>query len=41
MDYDEDTFDTEMNALCRQIALYQDYDAFWTLVRAYIEKSRM
>lgn len=38
--FDEDIFDAEMNALCGQIALYQDYDAFWELVRAYIGRSR-
>ena len=38
--FDEDAFDTEMNALCGQIALYQDYEGFWNLVRAYIETSR-
>ena len=38
--FDEDAFDAEMNALCGQIALYQDYEGFWELVRAYIEKSR-
>lgn len=38
--FDEDAFDAEMNALCGQIALYQDYEGFWDLVRSYIEKSR-
>lgn len=38
--FDEDAFDAEMNALCRRTALYQDYEGFWGLVRAYIEKSR-
>ena len=36
--FDEDAFDAEMNALCRQIALYQDYEGFWNLVRAYIRR---
>ena len=31
--------DDEIAVLCRKIALYQDYDAFWDLVRAYIERS--
>ena len=38
--FDEDAFDVEMNALCRQIALYQDYEGFWDLVRAYIGRER-
>ena len=39
-DYEDEAVDAEMDILCQQIALNQDYDAFWDLVRGYIERSR-
>ena len=39
-DYEDKAVDAEMDNLCQQIALNQDYDAFWDLVRGYIERSR-
>ena len=39
-DYEDEAVDAEMDILYQQIALNQDYDAFWDLVRGYIERSR-
>ena len=39
-DYADETVNAEMDTLYQQIALNQDYDAFWDLVRGYIERSR-
>ena len=39
-DYEDEAVDAEMGILYQQIALNQDYDAFWDLVRGYIERSR-
>ena len=39
-DYEDEAVDAEMDILYQQIALNQDYDAFWNLVRGYIERSR-
>ena len=38
--YEDEAFDAEMEALSRQIALNQDYEGFWDLVRGYIERSQ-
>lgn len=38
-DCEDGTVDAEMDTLCQQIALNQDYDAFWDLVRRYIGRS--
>ena len=39
-DYEDEAVDAEMDILYQQIALNQDYNAFWDLVRGYIERSR-
>lgn len=39
-DYEDEAVDAEMGILYQQIALNQDYNAFWDLVRGYIERSR-
>ena len=39
-DDEDEAVDAEMDILYQQIALNQDYDAFWNLVRGYIERSR-
>ena len=39
-DYEDETVNAEMDILYQQIALNQDYNAFWDLVRGYIERSR-
>ena len=39
-DYEDEAVDAEMDILCQQIALNQDYDAFWDLVRGSLERSR-
>ena len=39
-DDEDEAVDAEMDILYQQIALNQDYDAFWDLVRGYIERSR-
>ena len=39
-DYEDEAVDAEMDILYQQIALNQDYDDFWNLVRGYIERSR-
>ena len=39
-DYEDEAVDAEMDILYQQIALNQDYDAFWDLVRGYIERYR-
>ena len=39
-DYEDEAVDAEMDILYQQIALNQDYDAFWDLVRGYIERAR-
>lgn len=38
--YEDEAFDAEMEALSRRIALNQDYEGFWDLVRGYIERSQ-
>ena len=38
--YEDEAFDAEMEALSRQIALNQDYEGFWDLVRGYIGRER-
>ena len=37
---EDEAFDTELESLYRQIALNQDYEGFWDLVRGYIERSQ-
>ena len=39
-DYEDEAVDAEMGILYQQIALNQDYNAFWDLVRGYIKWSR-
>ena len=39
-DYEDEAVDAEMETLCRQTALNQDYESFWGLVRLYIARSR-
>ena len=39
-DDEDEAVDAEMDILYQQIALNQDYDDFWNLVRGYIERSR-
>ena len=38
--YEDEAFDAELESLYRQIALNQDYEGFWDLVRGYIERSQ-
>ena len=38
--YKDEAFDAELESLYRQIALNQDYEGFWDLVRGYIERSQ-
>ena len=38
--YEDEAFDAELESLYRQIALNQDYEGFWDLVRWYIERSQ-
>ena len=38
--YEDEAFDAELEKLYRQIALNQDYEGFWDLVRGYIERSQ-
>lgn len=35
---DEDKYDEQFEQLEKQIALHNDYETFWNLVRAYIDK---
>lgn len=37
---EDEAFDAELESLYRQIALNQDYEGFWDLVRGYIERSQ-
>ena len=37
---EDEAFDAELESLYRQIALNQDYEGFWDLVRWYIERSQ-
>ena len=39
-DYEDETVDAELEALYRQIALNQNYEEFWDLVRGYIGRER-
>ena len=39
-DGEDEAFDAELESLYRQIALNQDYEGFWDLVRGYIERSQ-
>ena len=39
-DGEDEAFDAEMEALSRRIALNQDYEGFWDLVRGYIGRER-
>lgn len=39
-DYEDETVDAELEALYRQIALNQNYEEFWGLVRGYIKRSQ-
>lgn len=39
-DYEDETVDAELEALYRQIALNQNYEEFWDLVRGYIKRSQ-
>ena len=39
-DYEDESVDAELEALYRQIALNQNYEEFWDLVRGYIERSQ-
>ena len=39
-DGEDEAFDAELESLYRQIALNQDYEGFWDLVRWYIERSQ-
>ena len=39
-DYEDETVDAELEALHRQIALNQNYEEFWGLVRGYIKRSQ-
>ena len=39
-DYEDETVDAELEALYRQIALNQNYEEFWGLVRGYIGRER-
>ena len=39
-DGEDKAFDAELEGLYRQIALNQDYEGFWDLVRGYIERSQ-
>lgn len=39
-DYEDETVDAEMEKLYRQIALNQNYEEFWDLVRGYIGRER-
>lgn len=35
---DEDNYDAQFEQLQKQVALYNDYECFWNLVRAYIDR---
>ena len=39
-DYEDEAVDAEMESLYRQIALNQNYEEFWDLVRGYIGRER-
>ena len=39
-DYEDEAVDAEMERLYRQIALNQNYEEFWDLVRGYIGRER-
>ena len=39
-DYEDEAVDAEMEKLYRQIALNQNYEEFWDLVRGYIGRER-
>ena len=39
-DYEDEAVDAEMERLYRQIALNQNYEEFWDLVRGYIKRSQ-
>ncbi len=39
-DYEDEAVDAELEALYRQIALNQNYEEFWDLVRGYIGRER-
>ena len=39
-DYEDETVDAELEKLYRQIALNQNYEEFWDLVRGYIGRER-
>ena len=39
-DGEDEAFDAELESLYRQIALNQDYEGFWDLVRGYIGRER-
>ena len=39
-DYEDEAVDAEMESLYRQIALNQNYEEFWDLVRGYIKRSQ-
>ena len=39
-DYEDESVDAELEALYRQIALNQNYEEFWDLVRGYIKRSQ-
>ena len=39
-DYEDETVDAELEALYRRIALNQNYEEFWDLVRGYIKRSQ-
>ena len=39
-DYEDESVDAELEALYRQIALNQNYEEFWDLVRGYIGRER-
>ena len=39
LDFESD-YEDELEAISERIALYNDYDGFWDLVRKYIEKNK-
>lgn len=40
LEFEEEEFDEELSSLESKLAYYNDYDAFWELVRNYIDKSQ-